>query len=100
MVHVGIPINEPYFQWRLSNWPAGTAGCMTYTHTYGARNRFMEFSRPILKDNKPAGILAATCHGHHDQLRKAAALRGWGTALSLCRFDEETSGMCDNDAQM
>ncbi|CAL1130770.1 unnamed protein product [Cladocopium goreaui] len=32
-------------------------GCMTYTHTYGARNRFCEFSKPILKDNKPGGIL-------------------------------------------
>mmetsp|Transcript_7069 Transcript_7069/g.11524 ORF Transcript_7069/g.11524 Transcript_7069/m.11524 type:complete len:421 (+) Transcript_7069:58-1320(+) len=32
-------------------------GCMTYTHTFGARNRFCEFSAPILKDNKPGGIL-------------------------------------------
>jgi len=32
-------------------------GCMTYTHTFGARNRFCEFSAPILMDNKPAGIL-------------------------------------------
>ena len=31
------------------------SGCMTYTHTHGARNRFCEFSAPILKDNKPAG---------------------------------------------
>lgn len=32
-------------------------GCMTYTHTYGARNRYLEFSHPILDQNKPAGIL-------------------------------------------
>lgn len=32
-------------------------GCMTYTHTVGERNRFLEFSDPILSDNKPAGIL-------------------------------------------
>eukprot|EP00435_Cladocopium_sp_Y103_P075793 s11_g65.t1 len=38
-------------------------GCMTYTHTYGARNRFMEFSRPILKDNKPAGLLVRLQNG-------------------------------------
>jgi hypothetical protein len=30
---------------------------MTYTHTFGARNRFCEFSAPILMDNKPAGRL-------------------------------------------
>lgn len=38
-------------------------GCMTYTHTYGARNRFMEFSKPILKDNKPAGLLVRLQNG-------------------------------------
>jgi len=32
-------------------------GCMTYTHTAGARPRMLEFSEAILKDNKPAGIL-------------------------------------------
>ena len=32
-------------------------GCMTYTHTIGARNRYMEFSNGILQANKPAGIL-------------------------------------------
>ncbi len=31
--------------------------CMTYTHTVGERNRFMEFSRAILQANKPAGLL-------------------------------------------
>jgi hypothetical protein len=30
---------------------------MTYTHTVGQRNRFMEFSEPILNLNKPAGII-------------------------------------------
>jgi len=32
-------------------------GCMTYTHTIGSRNRYMDFSRGILQANKPAGIL-------------------------------------------
>lgn len=32
-------------------------GCMTYTHTAGQRNRFIEFSHAILKVNKPAGLL-------------------------------------------
>jgi len=32
-------------------------GCMTYTHTTGVRNRYMEFTNPILDENKPAGIL-------------------------------------------
>lgn len=32
-------------------------GCLTYTHTSGQRNRFMEFSNAILSANKPAGIL-------------------------------------------
>jgi len=30
---------------------------MTYTHTIGARPRWMDFSHSILEDNKPAGIL-------------------------------------------
>ena len=33
-------------------------GCETYTHTIGARNRFMEFSAPILDLNKEAGFIA------------------------------------------
>ena len=32
-------------------------GCMTYTHTAGQRNRFLEFSNGLLKENKPAGLL-------------------------------------------
>jgi len=32
-------------------------GCMTYTHTAGTRNRYMDFSYGILDANKPAGIL-------------------------------------------
>jgi len=30
---------------------------MTYTHTAGERNRFLEFSNGILRANKPAGLL-------------------------------------------
>ena len=32
-------------------------GCMTYTHTVGVRNRYMDFSAPILDQNKYAGFL-------------------------------------------
>lgn len=32
-------------------------GCPTYTHPLGVRNRFLEFSDPILSNNKAAGIL-------------------------------------------
>ena len=32
-------------------------GCATYTHAAGVRNRFLEFSKPILNDNKAAGLL-------------------------------------------
>ena len=32
-------------------------GCMTYTHTVGVRNRYMDFSTPILDQNKYAGFL-------------------------------------------
>lgn len=31
--------------------------CSTYTHTKGVRNRYLEFSAPILQMNKAAGIL-------------------------------------------
>ena len=33
-------------------------GCMTYTHTVGQRNRFVEFSEPILQLNKPGGLIS------------------------------------------
>lgn len=32
-------------------------GCTTYTNTKGVRNRYLEFTKPILKMNKAAGIL-------------------------------------------
>jgi len=31
--------------------------CITYTHTAGSRNRFIEFSWGVLKANKPAGLM-------------------------------------------
>eukprot|EP00438_Fugacium_kawagutii_P022465 Skav232351 [mRNA] locus=scaffold2646:396434:398740:+ [translate_table: standard] len=42
-----VQIGQSFSRWQ---------GCMTYTHTFGARNRFMDFSKPFLKDNKPAGL--------------------------------------------
>jgi len=38
-------------------------GCMTYTHTAGARPRMMEFTNAFLSDNKPAGILTRLVNG-------------------------------------
>ncbi|CAK8990447.1 unnamed protein product [Durusdinium trenchii] len=38
-------------------------GCMTYTHTHGARTRWMEFSDGILSNNKPAGLLVRLENG-------------------------------------
>ncbi len=32
-------------------------GCMTYTHAKGVRNRYLEFSKPILQLNKHAGVI-------------------------------------------
>merc|ERR1712187_91572 len=37
--------------------------CMTFTHLRGARNRFLEFSDPILDLNKPAGLLTRLVNG-------------------------------------
>jgi len=39
------------------------SGCLTYTHTYGERNRYLEFSDPILNDKMPAGILTRIVNG-------------------------------------
>mmetsp|Transcript_9222 Transcript_9222/g.16612 ORF Transcript_9222/g.16612 Transcript_9222/m.16612 type:complete len:387 (+) Transcript_9222:68-1228(+) len=54
-------------------WNAGRIGpsllngvyhaCMTYTHTAGERNRFLEFSHAILMENKPGGILTRLVDG-------------------------------------
>jgi hypothetical protein len=38
-------------------------GCTTYTHASGVRNRYLEFSDPILDDNKAAGILTRLQNG-------------------------------------
>ncbi len=32
-------------------------GCHLYTHTKGERNRYLEFTSPIINDLKPVGIL-------------------------------------------
>ena len=36
---------------------------MTYTHTIGVRNRYMEFSHGILSHNKPAGLITRLKNG-------------------------------------
>jgi len=38
-------------------------GCMTYTHTTGVRNRYLEFTEGILQANKPAGIITLLDNG-------------------------------------
>ena len=38
-------------------------GCPTYTHAAGVRNRYLEFSNPILDDNRSAGILTRLVDG-------------------------------------
>ena len=45
--HIGESLLKGYYH-----------GCSTYTHTIGARNRYMEFSTPILDLNKEAGFIA------------------------------------------
>lgn len=58
---------------------------MTYTHTDGKRNRMLEFSNSILKQNKPAGILVRLdaagvpeIKGTDDLTGKTIAdVRGW-----------------------
>lgn len=51
-------------------------GCMTYSHTYGARNRYLEFSHPILDRNKPAGILARLDKDGKPELSPTSNLSG------------------------
>lgn len=43
---IGIGLSAGYFH-----------GCMSYTHTQGERNRFIDFSHSVLNVNKAAGIL-------------------------------------------
>lgn len=38
-------------------------GCSTYANTKGIRNRYLEFSAPILDMNKPAGIITRLENG-------------------------------------
>lgn len=38
-------------------------GCAAYTHTKGVRNRYLEFTKPILAMNKAAGILTRLENG-------------------------------------
>jgi ABC-type amino acid transport substrate-binding protein len=38
-------------------------GCMTYTHSVGVRNRYMEFTNSWAKPNKPAGLIVKLTNG-------------------------------------
>lgn len=43
---IGKPLMDGHFH-----------GCMTYTHTAGMRNRYVEFSSPVLDMNKAGGLI-------------------------------------------
>jgi len=75
-------------------------GCMTYTHTAGVRNRYMEFSLPILNDNAPAGLLTRLSNGvpvidGHNTLNglRVADVVGWApTADTLALVENGCTG--------
>ena len=59
-------------------------GCMSFTHTNGKRDRMLEFSNAILKNNKPGGILVRMKDGKpefngNDDLEGKVIMdvRGW-----------------------
>jgi hypothetical protein len=62
---------------------------MTYTNTNGVRNRFLEFSWSILKQNKPAGLLVrldASGNPSHSPKSdfsglKVADVKGWAPTI-------------------
>ncbi|CAK8985288.1 unnamed protein product [Durusdinium trenchii] len=51
-------------------------GCMTYTHTHGARTRWMEFSDGILSNNKPAGLIVRLDANGNPMYNGASDLNG------------------------
>ena len=86
-LHEVCAINVTVVESRWSNcWNAGEIGqgllngwfhgCMTYTHTVGQRNRFMDFSEPILNLNKPAGILTRLNKDGSPHIKGSDTLKG------------------------
>ena len=57
---------------------------MTYTHTHGAQNRFMEFTKPILKDNKPGGPWALLAFGRSS---RSETPLNWGDKTMVSMVD-------------
>jgi hypothetical protein len=74
--------------------------CMTYTHTAGERNRFVEFSNGILQLNKPAGLLVKlangkpTIDGMNDMSgKKVIDVTGWApTSDTLALVENKCTG--------
>ena len=70
---------------------------MTYTHTAGQRNRFVEFSHGILKSNKPAGLLVRMKDGKPEidpksNLKdiKVVDVKGWAPTNDGLNFVKNT----------
>lgn len=72
------------------------SGCMTYTHTFGVRNEFADFSYGILKLNKAAGLLTLLdeegvpkVDGHDDLCGKIVVdVGGWAPTADGLDFVE------------
>jgi len=76
-------------------------GCMTYTHTVGQRNRFVEFSEPILQLNKPAGLIVPLVNGQpkvspNSSLAglKVVDVVGWAPTADGMAFVRNTCNEC------
>lgn len=72
-------------------------GCMSFTHTNGKRNRMLDFSHSILKNNKPGGLLARLKDGKPefsgmDDMtgKKIADVRGWAPTDDGMQFNNNT----------
>lgn len=104
-----IDVNFVQTDW-ADCWDAGKIGeglnnghyhaCMTYTHTKGERNRFLDFSYGILSMNKPAGLLTLLTDGVPtitglDDLsgKKIVDVVGWApTADALAMVTNQCTG--------
>lgn len=98
----GLDITTVQTNWK-NCWDSGVIGkglmdghfhaCMTYTHTAGQRNRFVEFSNAILRANKPAGILVRLKDGKPEidpmsdlSGKKIVDVKGWAPTEDGLKF--------------
>lgn len=68
-------------------------GCMTYTHSAGVRNRYLDFSNSWAKPNKPAGLIVKLTNGvptfdGNDDLsgRTIVDVTGWAPTADTLSF--------------